>query len=245
MKGIAQLVCLLGLAILTACTSAKLGEKRISYMAVGASDAVGVGAIPLSHGYVYRINNGLQDRGKTVHLLNLGIPGADLHIIADAVNFALIGGAEPNLVTIWVGANDIIEGVDANDFESELADMLDRLRDKTKAFIAIADIPDLTQLPRFRAKPEPSVTRERIAAFNQAIGRQADKHRAALVKLSEEPVEDRYVSDIDGFHPSDEGHRRIANLFLAVILPEVALSPYLPLPLALRDSSASATSASG
>jgi hypothetical protein len=35
-------------------------------------------------------------------------------------------------------------------------------------------------------------------------------------------VEDRYVSDIDGFHPSDEVHRRIANLFLAVILPEVA-----------------------
>src|SRR5262245_1595487 len=119
MKGIAKLVCVLGLAILTACSSAKLGEKRISYMAVGASDAVGVGAIPLSHGYVYRINNELQDRGKTVDLLNLGIPGANLHTIAEAVKVALEAGARPNLVTIWVGANDIIEGVDADDFESE------------------------------------------------------------------------------------------------------------------------------
>lgn len=222
MNRIAKLAALFGLAILTACSSAKLGKEQISYMAVGASDAVGVGAIPLSHGYVYRINNELQDRGKTVHLLNLGIPGADLPTISDAVKVALRAGAEPDLVTIWVGANDIIDGVDADDFESELADMLDRLRDKTKAFIVIADIPDLTQLPRFRANPQRSVTKERIAAFNAAIERQADKHRVPVVKLSEEPVLDRYVSDIDGFHPSDEGHRHIANLFLAVILPEVA-----------------------
>jgi acyl-CoA thioesterase I len=217
-----KLAALVGLAILTACTSAKLGEEQILYMAVGASDAVGVGAIPLSHGYVYRINSELQDRGKTVHLLNLGIPGADLSTIADVVKVALRAGARPDLVTIWVGANDIIDGVDAGDFEAELADLLDRLRDKTKAFIVIADIPDLTQLPRFRANPQRSVTKERIAAFNDAIERQADKHHVPVVKLSKEPIEDRFVSDIDGFHPSDEGHRRIADLFLAVILPEVA-----------------------
>jgi lysophospholipase L1-like esterase len=223
MNRIATLIALFGVAVLTACSSAKLGKEQVLYMAVGASDAVGVGAIPLTHGYVYRIEDGLQDRGKSVRLLNLGIPDADLNTIAEAVRVgALRLGARPDLVTIWVGANDIIDGVDRSDFEAELAKLLDDLRDKTKAFIVIADIPDLTQLPRFRANPQKSVNRERIAAFNDAIERQADKHHVPVVKLSEEPVEDRYVSDIDGFHPSDEGHRRIANLFLAVILPEVA-----------------------
>jgi hypothetical protein len=67
------------------------------------------------------------------------------------------------------------------------------------------------------------VSEKRIAAFNEAIRRQADDHHVPVVKLSDEPVEERFVSDLDGFHPSDAGHRRIADLFLAVILPEVAV----------------------
>jgi len=122
---------------------------------------------------------------------------------------------------IWVGANDIIDGVDPKDFEKQLDNMLGRLED-TKAFIAIADIPDLTELPRFRENPTKTVTRKRIGAFNDAIKRQANDHGAALVRLSAEEVEDRFVSDADGFHPNDRGYRRIAELFLKVIEPEVA-----------------------
>jgi lysophospholipase L1-like esterase len=33
------------------------------------------------------------------------------------------------------------------------------------------------------------------------------------------------VSDEDGFHPNDEGHRRIAEEFLDVILPALGLAP--------------------
>jgi lysophospholipase L1-like esterase len=33
------------------------------------------------------------------------------------------------------------------------------------------------------------------------------------------------VSDEDGFHPNDEGHQRIADEFLDVILPALGLAP--------------------
>jgi lysophospholipase L1-like esterase len=33
------------------------------------------------------------------------------------------------------------------------------------------------------------------------------------------------VSDADGFHPNNEGHRRIAEEFLEVILPALDLAP--------------------
>jgi lysophospholipase L1-like esterase len=92
---------------------------------------------------------------------------------------------------------------------------------ETNAFIAIADIPDLTQLPRFREDPSPSVTSGRIDAFNDAIHEQATEHDAVLVRLSDEQVEDRFVSDIDGFHPNDLGHARIAELFLDAIEPSL------------------------
>jgi lysophospholipase L1-like esterase len=209
------------LFVMAGCASHRLEEDGILYMAIGASDAVGVGARPLSNGYVFRIEDALEDRDKNVHLLNVGVPGANLDTLADAVQVALRVGAEPDLVTIWVGANDIIDGVDPEKFEDELDNLLDRL-DQTDAFIAIADIPDLTELPRFREDPVATVTHRRIDAFNNAIEGQAEEHEAALVQLSEEEVEERFVSDVDGFHPNDRGHRRIAELFLEVIEPEVA-----------------------
>jgi len=210
--------------ILVGCAGSAPEDDEILYMAVGASDAVGVGANPLTDGYVYRIEDDLEDRGKDVKLVNLGIPGADLDLLDDAVDAALRAGVRPDLVTIWVGANDLIEGDDADDFESELGELLDRLRDDTSAFIVIANLPDLTELPRFQEDPLDTVTRERIQAFNDAIEDQADEYDVPVVDLAAEEVKDKYVSDVDGFHPNDAGHRRLAELFLDVILPEVAIS---------------------
>ena len=65
------------------------------------------------------------------------------------------------MVTVWVGANVLIDGVDPADFQDNLDDMLDRL-DGTAALVAIADIPDLTGLPQFREDPISTVTAERI-----------------------------------------------------------------------------------
>jgi acyl-CoA thioesterase I len=69
------------------------------------------------------------------------------------------------------------------------------------------------------------VTQERIEAFNEAIAAQAEDHDVLLVDLHAEAVEDDLVSDEDGFHPNNEGHRQIAERFLAVILPALGLAP--------------------
>jgi acyl-CoA thioesterase I len=128
-------------------------------------------------------------------------------------------------VTVWTGANDVIRGEDADDFADELEDMFERLRDRTDGVIVAANIPDLTELPRFREDPDDNVTHERIEEFNEVIAEQAEDHDVLLVDLYAEPVEDDLVSDEDGFHPNDEGHRRIAGEFLEVILPALGLAP--------------------
>ena len=91
--------------------------------------------------------------------------------------------------------------------------------------IVAANIPDLTELPRFRDDPDDDVTRERIEEFNEAIAARAEDHDVLLVDLYSEPVEDDLVSDRDGFHPNNEGHREIAGRFLEVILPALGLEP--------------------
>jgi acyl-CoA thioesterase I len=194
------------------------------YMAIGASDALGIGADPPTDGYVFQIEDALEDEGANVQLVNVAIPGANLATISDAAQLALHVGPEPDLVTIWVGANDVIDGEDPAEFEQELDNLLDEF-DGSGAIVAIADLPDLTDLPRFIENPDPDVTSSRIDAFNEAIHDQAQAHGAVLVPLSEEEVEDRFVSDADGFHPNDAGHARIAELFLEEIEPALGVEP--------------------
>jgi acyl-CoA thioesterase-1 len=221
-----RLTLLVALVIgLGGCASSPEPPDRIVYLAIGASDAAGVGAEPLSHGYVFRIADELDQRVDQVFLAPLAIPGADTEQLDAALELFLASEIEPNLVTVWTGANDVIRGEDADDFEDALESMFERLRDRTDGVIAAANIPDLTELPRFREDPDEDVTRERIEEFNDVIAEQAEDHDVLLVDLHSEPIEDDLVSDKDGFHPNDEGHQRIADEFLEVILPALGLEP--------------------
>ena len=198
-------------------------KDAVLYTALGASDAFGIGAEPISNGYVYRIRDVLDRQIDRVNLINLGIPGAEIDRIADLLRVFLRTGAQPDIVTVWTGANDIIAGRLVADFEPALDKMLTQLRSDTRAFVVIANIPDLTKLPRFAARPEPTVTAERVRTFNAAIARQAQRHEIPLVNLFIQPIESELVSDVDGFHPSNAGHARIAQHFLDIILPAVGL----------------------
>lgn len=106
-------------------------------------------------------------------------------------------------------------------FEGELEAILAVVRDRSDPLIVIANIPDLTELPRFEQTSEPTVTEDRVAAFDEVIEDLADDYDAIPVDLFDEGVEDDLVSDIDGFHPNNDGHRRVADEFLDVILDEL------------------------
>jgi lysophospholipase L1-like esterase len=212
-------------AVLAACAGSRPEPpKTIIYLALGASDAAGIGAEPITRGYVFRIADDLDRRVDEVVLANLGVPGADTEQVGEALDLFLVSPVEPNLVTVWTGANDLVQAADVDDFEDEVEDIFDGLRDRTDGVIAAANIPDLTELPRFRNDPDDDVTRERIEAFNEAIAEQAEDYDVLLVDLYSQPVEDDLVSDADGFHPNNAGHREIAEHFLSVILPALGLA---------------------
>ncbi len=206
---------------LSGCASPQ--PERTFYAALGASDAFGIGAFPLKKGYVFRIEDRLEE-SRDVDLLLLAVPGADVDTIREILEFNLRIGIQPNLVTLWTGANDIIAGDDPEEFEADLKSILEQLRDKTPAVIVMADIPDLTKLPRFVDNPSRVVTTARIEAFNSVINSLADEFDVPVAKLSELEISDELASDIDGFHPSNEGHKMVAEAFLNIILPELGIS---------------------
>jgi lysophospholipase L1-like esterase len=213
-------------ASVVACSSAQSEPpERLVYLALGASDAAGVGAEPITQGYVFQIAEELDERIELVLLTNLAVPGANTEQLDQALELFLESDVEPGLVTVWTGANDLIRGEDADDFEDELENIFERLRDQTDGVIVAANIPDLTELPRFRDEPDDDVTQERVHEFNEAIAAQAEDYDVLVVDLHAQPVEDDLVSDEDGFHPNNEGHRKIADQFLAVILPGGGRAP--------------------
>lgn len=106
--------------LLTGCSDTS-GE--FEYVAIGASDAAGIGASPLSNGYVYRIQEALKSDGRDVGLINLGIPGASTDDMKGA-ELPVAIDEEPELVTIFAGANDIVAGVQPEDFQADIDAML-------------------------------------------------------------------------------------------------------------------------
>jgi lysophospholipase L1-like esterase len=223
-RSILMILILVGCVNMLACATVRKDRKiEFVYLALGASDATGVGAIPLTEGYVFLIKRELEKRVPGVALVNLGVPGARVDLIKEQVRIATQVNTKANLVTLWTGANDLVHGDDPKTFQEDLRFILQNARKSISKTILVANLPDLTQLPRFRSNPSPFVTIGRVQAFNRAIEQEARAADAPLVNLFAQPVRDDLVFDLDGFHPNDAGHREIARLFLQVILPKLGL----------------------
>jgi acyl-CoA thioesterase I len=191
----------------------------ITYAALGASDAVGIGSnIPGSQGYVPLIATHLP-RGS--HLINLGISGIQLHeALTQELPLALT--TSPNLITIWLVANDFIGGVTYDNYLHDLNTLLQRLQVSTRARVVMANLPDLTRLPAFENESSSQKSQMLVAIqqWNRGIAQLAKKYGVVLVDLfkqgSQLTAHPEYISG-DGFHPSPSGYVQLANYFWQAI----------------------------
>ena len=191
----------------------------ITYVALGASDAVGVGSNrPGSQGYVPLIAAHLP---KGSHMVNLGISGIRLHeALTEELPIAL--STSPNLITIWLVANDFVTGVSYNDYINDLNTLLKQLSGNTHAVLVMANLPDLTRLPTFSGQTASQKAQmlQEIRQWNAGIAKLAAQYDVILVDLfsegSELTAHPEYVSG-DGFHPSPAGYVQLANLFWEAI----------------------------
>jgi lysophospholipase L1-like esterase len=173
----------------TSPTTPNPDSKTVSYTAIGASDAIAYGAshecfpfapCPEGTGYVQLTQKKLEAAGKTVTLLNLGIPGSVLGPDIEAIGNTLGRGIPGNfierempfvakdstLVTIFAGGNDVntvaaavdagLGGTDPVGYANNLANSFGRdlvsLVNGTKARAPAARIVALN-LPNLAALP--------------------------------------------------------------------------------------------
>jgi lysophospholipase L1-like esterase len=127
---------------------------------------------------------------------------------------------DPDVVTLVCGANDVLVSVrpDAKEYERRLSRMFARVRrDAPKAAVVTATYPDISRFldlrPRTRARVEKG-----MRVFNAACRAVARRHDVALLEGFDHPAAmERETYADDGFHPSEEGHRRAAVEFLRAL----------------------------
>lgn len=193
------------------------------YVALGASDAVGIGATrPAQEGWVPLVHAGLP---AGTQLVNLGVGGATLgEVLNQQAPVAADAGAR--WITIWPGPNDLRNGVDLALFTTQLDTLFDQLsrdRGAGRATIVVLNLPDLRTVPAYAGALGPrerEALDARVRQWNAAIAGSAARHGALLVDLyagwPELAAHPEYIS-ADGFHPSGAGYRRIAEFVLAAL----------------------------
>ena len=193
------------------------------YVALGASDALGVGADdPNTQGYIPIIISRLP---KNAEALNLGVSGITLH---DALTEELPQAiqAQPTMLTIWLVGNDFKDCASLKQYGADLDNLLAQLHDKTHAQIFVANTPDMSALPFFQQgsliPAGPCFTGMSLAdiramaqQWNAIIDPVVAKHGDTLVNLfvSALSTQPDLISPHDGFHPSTKGYALLADLF--------------------------------
>src|SRR6266699_3600888 len=180
---------------------------RVVYAAIGASETSGIGAGDPRLAWPPVFSDNVLPQSTVFH--NFGIPGATTaQALRDEVPAAL--ALRPTVVTVWLNVNDLISGVTAQDYESQLRQLLQDLRQGGQARVLVANMPDLGLLP------SPQAVAAAVAGYNAAISDAAQKEGATLVdlNLNDGQIEQHpeWIS-ADGFHPSSQGYAVIAKQF--------------------------------
>jgi lysophospholipase L1-like esterase len=216
-------------------------KPPLTYVAVGASETVGRGADkPETQAWPRVLADKLGAGGRKVTFTGLGFDGAT---VPEAL-FSSVPKAEklaPNLVTVWLNANDIIADFAipnrTNSYEQQLGEMVHRLRRGGAATVLVANTPALDQLPAYtdclspggsrcllpdamRSRvPPPAAVIAKVDSYNQVIAAIAQREGAVLVDLHAASLKARADGTVaslisgDGFHPSTAGHAAVAQVF--------------------------------
>ncbi|KAJ7046221.1 lipolytic enzyme [Mycena alexandri] len=203
---------------LALCPSAYAGfsGKTTRIMPLGASITFGIGSTD-GNGYRADLYNLLAADGNTVNMVgsqkngnfldpdNEGYPGFIISQV-DAKGIAAMAVQRPNIVTLLVGTNDMIDNVDPAGAPARL----------TQTIQDVLDAPPLTLVVVSTLPPNADgPSNGRITTYNAALPAVVksftDAGRSVILVDSHSVVA---VGDlVDGTHPNDAAYARMAKLF--------------------------------
>jgi lysophospholipase L1-like esterase len=189
------------------------GPRVIRYLALGDSFTIGTG-ITADRAFPALLARLWEGEGASVELVNPAVNGYTTDALI-ATELPLAATLRPTLVTLLVGANDIVRGGDATRYRAQLV----RIHAGLRAAGVPADVvvglpqPDWSLSPAARAYGEAATVRASIEAFNAVMRAECERAGSRYVDLF--PLMRRQAAAgmlaTDGLHPSAEAHREWAD----------------------------------
>jgi acyl-CoA thioesterase I len=221
-------VVVIGFAVVAAATACgqrdaigpTAGEQegaRVRYVALGDSYTIGTSVEAAE-----RWPNQLVERIADLELV--GNPAVNGYTSADLIADELprLDTLDPELVSVLIGVNDVVQGVTDSQYATNVAVILDDLlgRLPEERIVCVAT-PDYTRTPRGGDYGDPAEQSDGIVRFN-AILREACEQRGItfvpdIFEISQEVTGDPSLVASDGLHPSAAQYGRWVDAIEPVV----------------------------
>jgi acyl-CoA thioesterase-1 len=190
--------------------------ESIRYVALGDSYTIGTGLDDEAQNFPSLLARRLtEETGIDVALVNLGVNGyTTTDLIREELPVAR--NLRPELVTILIGANDVVQGSDETTYRARLNQIYEAVKQlglPAERVMAIS-IPDFSALPGASPFGSASDLRARIDAFNGVAQSEAASRGFRYADITAISREDNHGDDWlapDGLHPGPAQHRAIAD----------------------------------
>lgn len=193
------------------------GDSTVRYVALGDSYTIGTSVAEAE-----RWPNQLVERVEQLELV--GNPAVNGYTSLDLINdeLPLLDVLQPELVTLLIGVNDVVQGVPDSQYAGNVAVILEELltRLPPSRIVCIAT-PDYTVMPSGEAFGDPIQQSAAILRANAILREACESREIAFVpeifELSQEARDDRSLVADDGLHPSGEQYRRWVDVIAPVV----------------------------
>ncbi|HET7700319.1 MAG TPA: SGNH/GDSL hydrolase family protein [Candidatus Limnocylindria bacterium] len=190
------------------------------YLALGDSFTIGTGTTP-DRSFPAVLVNLWWDDGRECDLRNPAVNG---HTTDDLIReeLPLVEAFAPDVITLLIGANDIVAGVSEQRYRTQLRRIHDRMRADAPAAARYAlPQPDWSLCPGAAAFGDPARLARTIERFNQIAREEAERAGAVYVDLfplMREQLRNGMVA-ADGLHPSAEAYAEWAGALVERLAP--------------------------
>lgn len=178
----------------------------IRYLPLGDSYTIGQ-SVAEADRWPNQLTQKLANEGTKLQIIaNPSVTGYTTQNLIDR-ELPLVPKLKPDFVTVLIGVNDYVQGVDTNTFQKNLDYILTSLQKELvkPTNIALVTIPDYGKTPTGAQYGNPEVSSKAIQQFNQIIIEAGVKYKlpvADIFSASQAVASDSTLIANDGLHPS-------------------------------------------
>jgi lysophospholipase L1-like esterase len=202
------------------------GDRRMRYVALGDSYTIGT-SVAAAESWPSQLVKRLPELDLVGNIAVNGFSSDD--VITEEL--PQLDRLRPELVTILIGVNDVVQRVSDLQYAGNVAVILEELltRLPPERIIGIAT-PDYTLTPQGAAFGEPDQQSDAIVRFNAILREACDARRIRFVpgvfEISQAVLEDPSLVAGDGLHPSGSQYSLWADA-IAPVVSELLRNPPL------------------